>query len=46
MTYTEFLSECSKRKIHKSVAVENEKITAALRERDDAKVLQLLDSEF
>lgn len=46
MTYTEFLSECSKRTIHKSFAVENEKIKEALRQRDDAKVLELLDTEF
>ncbi len=46
MTYKEFLSECSKRKIHKSVAVENEKIKEALRNRDDALVLKLLASEF
>ncbi len=46
MTYAEFISECSKRTIHKSVAVENEKIKEALRKRDDAEVLKLLDSEF
>ena len=46
MTYSEFLSECNKRTIHKSVAVENEKIKEALIARDDALVLSLLDSEF
>ena len=46
MTYTQFMHECSKRTIHKSVAVENEKIKAALRKRDDALVLKLLDTEF
>ncbi len=46
MTYTEFLSECSKRTIHKSVAVENDKIVAALKARDDKLVLELLDTEF
>lgn len=46
MTYTEFLAECSKRTIHKSVAIENEKIKEALRKRDDALVLKLLDEEF
>ena len=46
MTYTEFMHECSKRTIHKSVAVENEKIKEALRNRDDALVLKLLDNEF
>ncbi len=39
MTYKEFIAECSKRTIHTSVAVENEKIKAALRGRDD-------DTEF
>jgi hypothetical protein len=46
MTYTEFLEECSKRTIHKSVAVENEKIKDALRKRDDKEVKRLLDTEF
>ena len=46
MTYQEFLAECNKRTIHKSVAVENEKIKAALRNRDDELVKKLLDTEF
>lgn len=46
MTYKEFLEECNKRTIYKSVAVENEKIKQALRDRDDDLVRQLLDSEF
>ena len=46
MTYKQFLEECNKRTIFKSVAVENEKIKAALKARDDKEVLRLLDSEF
>jgi hypothetical protein len=46
MTYAQFIDECSKRTIYKSVAVENEKIQAALRARDDEEVRRLLDTEF
>ena len=46
MTYQEFIHECSIRTIHKSFAVENEKIKQALKDRDDDLVRQLLDSEF
>ena len=46
MTYQQFIEECSKRTIHKSVAIENEKIKEALRKRDDKEVLRLLDTEF
>jgi hypothetical protein len=46
MTYAEFLEECNKRLIYKSLAVENEKIKQALRDRDDGLVRKLLDEEF
>ena len=46
MTYAEFIEECNKRTIYKSVAVENEKIKEALRNRDDEEVKRLLDTEF
>jgi hypothetical protein len=46
MTYAEFLSECNARQIFKSVAVENEKVKEALRNRDDDEVKRLLDMEF
>jgi len=46
MTYAEFIQECSKRTIHKSVAIENEKIKQALRDRNDELVKKLLDTEF
>ena len=46
MTYAEFIEECNKRTIYKSVAVENEKIKAALKARDDEEVKRLLDTEF
>lgn len=42
----EFIAECNKRLIFKSVAIENENIKQALRERDDKKVIELLDNEF
>jgi len=46
MTQTEFNIECSKRLINPAVALENEKIVAALFDRLDELVLTLLDSEF
>lgn len=46
MTYAEFIHECSKRTIHESIAVENEKIKEALRARNDEEVKRLLDTEF
>ena len=46
MTYIEFIQECNKRTIHKSVAVENENIKEALRSCDDDEVRRLLDEEF
>lgn len=46
MTYSEFLAECNARTIFKSVAIENDKIRAALAARDDDEVKRLLDTEF
>lgn len=46
MTYNEFLSECSKRTIHESIALENDKVIEALQTRNDVLLLKLLDSEF
>ena len=46
MTYAEFIDECNKRLIYKSVAVENEKIRQALKDRNDDLVRELLDTEF
>lgn len=46
MTYSEFLAECNARTIFKSVAIENDKIRAALAARDDEEVKRLLDTEF
>ena len=46
MTYAKFLEECGRRTIDESVAVENEKIKAALKARDDEEVERLLDTEF
>lgn len=46
MTYNEFVSECSKRTIDPSIALENDKIISALQSRDDRLLIKLLDSEF
>ena len=46
MTQNEFYNECTKLTIYPLVAMENEKIKQALRQRDDKKVLKLLTTEF
>ena len=46
MTYSDFISECEKRTIEVVIALENEEIESALLERDDKRVVDLLDSEF
>jgi len=46
VTYSEFLAECNARTIFKSVAIENDKIRAALAARDDEEVKRLLDTDF
>jgi hypothetical protein len=46
MTKSEFNSECLKRTIPPALALEDDEIAAALRERDDNKVRQLLDENF
>ena len=46
MSYAEFIEECDKRTIYKSVAIENEKIKDALKASDDEEVKHLLDTEF
>jgi hypothetical protein len=46
MTYAEFIQECSLRTIHASVALDDERIKAALKARDDEQVKKLLDEEF
>ena len=46
MTQREFEAECESRTIAPAIALENETIKQALRDRDDALVRRLLDEEF
>ena len=46
MTNLEFQSACGKRLIDFGLAIENQKIAEALKNRDDELVKQLLDTEF
>jgi len=46
MTITRFDFECTTRTIDPCIALENEKMVAALKERDDQKVVELLETEF
>ena len=46
MTMNEFNAQCSERYIDVNLALENEAIVEALRRRDNAQVLILLDTEF
>lgn len=46
MSRLEFNAECVRRCILPGIAVENEKIRAALIARDNLKVIELLESEF
>jgi hypothetical protein len=46
MTRLEFYALCTRLLIYPLVAIENENIKKALRERDDAKVEELLKTEF
>jgi len=46
MTKTEFQMLCGEYLIEPSVALENEKICEALRQRDDEQVKHILETEF
>lgn len=46
MTRNRFADECTERCILAEVAIENEKIQAALKAKNDKEVLRLLDTEF
>ena len=46
MTQTQFFAECAQRTIEPSIALENDDLCDALRERDDAAVLRILDEQF
>ena len=46
MTKPEFLTSCLERFIDPALALENENVCEALKNKDDAKVIYLLDNEF
>ncbi len=46
MTTDEFARACAERYIDPNIALENENVKQALRERDDNKVIKLLEEEF
>lgn len=46
MTRFDFISACNAHGIDPSLALENERIVAALRARNDAEVLRLLRESF
>lgn len=46
MTRQEFCRECSALLIYPLIALENQNIEQALRDKDDAKVKELLRTEF
>lgn len=46
MTYAEFLNACQMRTIDINVALEDEEIKKALKNKDDEKVIKLLDRNF
>jgi hypothetical protein len=46
MSALQFAFECGNRLIHVDVALENEAIREALAERNDTKVVELLETEF
>lgn len=46
MTQTEFSALCLKLLIDPYVALENEKLVEALRDRDDKKAIEILVNEF
>lgn len=46
MTLSTFYSLCMERDIFAGMAIENESIREALKERNDELVIELLDSEF
>ena len=46
MNKHEFLSECGSRYIDVNIALENNDLRDALLDRDDDKVIEILDNEF
>lgn len=46
MTLLELINECEERAILVDVALENESLTQALKDKNDDLVLHILDNEF
>jgi hypothetical protein len=46
MTKNQFFTECEARTIHPAIALENDELLEALQEKDDARVIQILDEQF
>ena len=46
MTKNEFITLCLERTIDPSLALENDAIVEALQDKDDSKVVELLNTEF
>jgi hypothetical protein len=46
MTQSQFTFECAERTIDPQIALENEELCDALRDRDDAEVIRILNEEF
>jgi hypothetical protein len=46
MTEPQFITECAKRTIDPQIAIENEELCEALRDRNDAEAIRILNEEF
>ena len=46
MTQTEFLTLCLQHNLTPELALENDEVVQALRERDDAEVCRIIEQEF
>lgn len=46
MTESQFITECVKRTVDPQIAIENEELCEALRDRDDDEIIRILNEEF
>tara|TARA_R100000781_G_scaffold21495_3_gene16184 strand:- start:63 stop:203 length:141 start_codon:yes stop_codon:yes gene_type:complete len=46
MKFSKFVIECNKNYIDPNIAIENENIIKALKERNDKKVIDILHNDF
>jgi hypothetical protein len=46
MTQNEFMQKCNDLLIEPDIALENDEIVQALKDRDDAQVIELLTTQF